>query len=126
MDTSIYKRFKMMTGPDVLCASRQWVDADPERAKRFFRAYFEAVQWCADNPEELVDIAVEQTGKDREAVKAAMKNFTWIGWDAQKVNMSDARMYGQAQIAAELLVEMGALKSVPKFRDWAYTGMYFD
>jgi len=125
-DTSIYKQFQTMSGPDVVCASRKWVEADPARAKRLFKAYFEAVQWCADNPEELIDIAVEHTRKDRAVVKVAMKNFTWIGWNAQKVNMSDARMYGQAQIAAEMLVEMGQLKSVPKFRDWTYTGMYFD
>ncbi|MFQ5845623.1 MAG: ABC transporter substrate-binding protein, partial [Planctomycetota bacterium] len=60
-DTSVYRDFKMMTGPDVLCASKRWVDADPERARRFFRAYFEAVEWCNEHPEELVRIVLEVT-----------------------------------------------------------------
>ncbi|MEM8883104.1 MAG: ABC transporter substrate-binding protein [Planctomycetota bacterium] len=125
-DTPIYEKFNTMSGPDVICASRAWVDADPARAQRFFRAYFEAVQWCADNPEELTKIAVERTGKDPKIVAAVLANFTWIGWDAQKVNMSDARMFGQTEVAAQLLVEMGSLQSVPKFRDWTWIKMFWE
>jgi ABC-type nitrate/sulfonate/bicarbonate transport system substrate-binding protein len=125
-DTSIYKRFKTMSGPDVVCCARKWFDDDPDRARRFFRAYFEAVEWCADHPAELVDIAVERTGKEKAIVAATMANFTWIGWDAQKVNMSDKRMFGQAQVAAELLVEMGKLDKVPAFRDWTRADLFWE
>jgi len=126
MDTFIYKRFKTMTGPDVLCASRAWVDADPERAERFFRAYFEAVQWCADHPEELVRIVMDEVRQPEEEVRAALKNFQWTSWSAQKVMMSDARMFGQAQAVSELLVEMGLIDSVPAFREWTKNDWYFE
>jgi ABC-type nitrate/sulfonate/bicarbonate transport system substrate-binding protein len=69
-DTSIYKKFKMMTGPDVLCASRKWVDADPERARKFFRAYFEAVAWCVGHPEELVQIVMAEVRRRCSATSA--------------------------------------------------------
>jgi len=125
-DTPIYKQFKTMSGPDVVCCARKWFDDDPARAKRLFRAYFEAVEWCAKNPKELVDIAVEISEKDRSEVETALANFTWIGWNAQKVNMSDARMFGQAQVAAELLVEMGAFDAVPAFRNWTRADMFWE
>jgi len=125
-DTSIYKKFKTMSGPDVICCDRKWFDADPARAKRLFRAYFEAVEWCRDNPKELIDIVVRKTGKERTEVQAAMANFTWLGWSAQKVNMSDKRMFGQAEVAGELLVEMGAIEKVPAFRDWTQADIFFD
>jgi len=124
MDTSIYKRFKMMTGPDVLCASRSWVDADPERAQRFFRAYFEAVAWCADHPEELVKIVVEEVRKPEKEVRAALKNFKWNGWGAQKAMLSDPRMFGQAKAVSELLIELGRMESVPAYREWTKVDWY--
>jgi len=125
-DTSIYREFKSMTGPDVICAAKEWVDADEDRAKRFFRAYFEAVQWCQDHPEELIEVAMEVTRKDRESVAAALANFTWIGWDGQKVMMSDARMFGQADAVAALLIELGKIEAAPAYRDWTRVNWYFD
>ncbi len=126
MDTSIYKRFKMMTGPDVLCASKAWVDADTERAKRFFRAYFEAVQWCRDHPEELVKIVMDEVRKPEAEVRAVLKNFKWNGWGAQKAMMSDARMFGQANAVSELLREMGRIDQIPPFREWTKVDWFFE
>ncbi|MDJ0976470.1 MAG: ABC transporter substrate-binding protein, partial [Planctomycetota bacterium] len=117
-DTSIYKRFKTMSGPDVICASKEWVDADPDRAKRLFQAYWEAVQWCRDNPEPLIDLIVKRIGKEREAVETALSNFEWLPWDMQKEMLSSKRMFGQAQVASELLKRLGQLETIPRFQDW--------
>ncbi len=117
-DTSIYKRFKTMSGPDVICASKAWIDKDSARAKKFFQAYWEAVAWCKDNPKELLDLVVAHLGKDREAVKTALQNFEWLTWDEQRSMLSPKRMFGQAQVASELLKRLGQLDSIPKFKDW--------
>jgi len=117
-DTSIYKRFRTMSGPDVICASKAWVDADPARAKRFFQAYWEAVAWCKEHPDELIDLVVAHLGKDREAVQAALQNFQWLTWDEQRSMLSNKRMFGQAQVASELLKRLGQLETVPSFKDW--------
>jgi len=126
LDTSIYREFKMMSGPDVLCASKAWVDADPERAKRFFRAYFEAVQWCADHPEELVRVVMDEVRKPEAEVRAALKNFKWNAWDAQKAMMSDKRMFGQARAVSKLLIDLGRMDRVPPFREWTKVDWYFE
>lgn len=117
-DTSIYKRFRTMSGPDVICASKAWVDKDPARAKRFFEAYWEAVLWCKEHPAELLDLVVAHIGKERSAVETALQNFQWLPWDEQRAMLSEDRMFGQAQVASELLKRLGQLETIPEFRDW--------
>jgi len=123
-DTEFYKDFKTMSGPDVICAAKKWVDADPARASRFFRAYFEAVQWCRDHPEELLDLVAEEVRKPKDAVRTALANFTWIGWEGQTVMLSDQRMFGQAERVCELLTELGKIEQTPKFRDWTRLDLF--
>lgn len=124
MDTSVYKKFKTMTGPDVICCSRTWFDEDPARAKRLLRAYFEAVAWCKANPEELYGIISKEVNKPVEGVRAAMKNFIWLDWQAQKVVMSEARMFGQAQYASEVLRKIGLIERIPEFRNWTRLDLF--
>ncbi len=125
-DTEIYERFRTMTGPDVVCASRQWVERDPARAGRLLKAYFRAVAWCRDHPEALLDLVAARVGKPRESVAAAMKNFVWLDGPAQRVVMSDARMFGQAEYASKVLVELGLMKAVPAFRNWTRTDLVLE
>lgn len=123
-DTSIYKEFGTMTGPDMVCASRQWFDADPERAERLFRAYFEAVTWCKEHPEELNAFIAAKLDKPQDEVAAAMANFQWLDWGDQQTVMSDAVLFGQAAAAAEVLLSLGTVESAPAFRDWTRPGMF--
>ena len=117
-DTSIYQRFKTMTGPDMVCMSKAWVDADPDRAKRLVHAYFEAVSWCRDNPDALITLIAEHVNEDESNVRPVLANFKWLTLDDQAVVMSDAMLFGQAQVACEILVDMGLAKKVPEFRKW--------
>lgn len=125
LDTSMYKKFKSMAGPDVLCASQEWVDADPQRAQRFFRAYFEAVAWCRDHPEELIEIVMTEVRKPRESVTAALRAFHWIDWQGQAVMLSDARLFGQAHEASQLLIDLGRIDKIPKYRDWTHAEWFW-
>ena len=125
-DTSVYRDFKMMTGPDVLCASKAWVDADPDRARRFFRAYFEAVQWCADHPDELLEIVVAVTRSPMEDVRTALANFRWVSWDGQRAMLSAQRMFGQAKAVGALLQELDRVDRVPEAADWTVADWYWD
>lgn len=118
MDTEIYERFKSMTGPDVIVCSRKWFDADPERARRLVHAYFEAVAWCRDHPQELHELIARRVNQPVKDVAAAMKNFKWLDLSAQRVVMSDARMFGQAEFASQVLIDMELTKSLPAFRNW--------
>lgn len=124
-DTAMYRKYKSMTGPDVLCASRKWVDANPTRARRFFRAYFEAVVWCRDHPEQLIEIVMDEVRQPRASVEAALQAFHWIDWQGQRAMLSEARLFGQAQEASQLLIELGRIRKQPKFRDWTYASWYW-
>lgn len=123
-DTSIYKEFGTMTGPDMVCASRAWFDADPDRAQRLFRAYFEAVTWCKEHPEELVNFIAAKLDKPRDEVAGAMANFKWLDWEDQQTVMSDAVLFGQAEAAGQVLVDIGTIEAVPAFRDWTRPGLF--
>jgi taurine transport system substrate-binding protein len=117
-DTDLYRRFRTMTGPDVVCASRRWVDADEARARRLVTAYFEAVRWCKDNPEELRALVARETGQSAQEVAAALDRMVWLDGADQRVVMSNARMFGQAEALSEVLVRLGVIGSAPPFRDW--------
>ena len=117
-DTSVYRRFKTMTGPDMLCASRAWVDADVERARTLFAAYFESVEWCRDNPDELAGLVSARIGKPRDEVSRVLGKIVWLGGEDQQVAMSDAMLFGQAEYAASVLRNMGVIEAIPSFRDW--------
>ncbi|MCA8940162.1 MAG: ABC transporter substrate-binding protein [Planctomycetes bacterium] len=123
-DTTIFKEYGTMTGPDVVCVSRKWLDSDKERAKRFFAAYFEAVQWCADNSEELIAIVARHSGKEgKEAeVRLAMANFEWLPLAKQPDTLG--RLVKQSAMVADLLQEMEVMNSKPKVEDWLYLDLY--
>jgi ABC-type nitrate/sulfonate/bicarbonate transport system substrate-binding protein len=125
-DTEIYRRFRTMTGPDVVCASRSWVDEDPARARRFFLAYFEAVRWCAEHPEELLEVVLARVGKtsSREAVAQALGRFTWLPLPQQRLALSEARLLGQARVVSELLVKMGMARRVPEAHHWTWPELH--
>ena len=125
-DTSIYRRFKTMTGPDMVCLSKAWADADPARAKRLVRAYFEAVRWCRDHPGELIDLIAEHVGLTADDVRPVLANFKWLTREDQAVVMSDEMLFGQAQVASEILVDMGLMKSAPEYRRWTRPDLLAD
>jgi hypothetical protein len=86
------------------------------------------VRWCKDHPEELIDLIAKHVRKPRDDVAATMKNFRWLTWEDQQVVMSDAVLFGQAQMAAETLVKVAPndMKAVPEFRKWARADVFND
>ena len=63
---------------------------------------------------------------NRETVRGAMKNFVWLDWADQKVVMSEARLFGQAQFASEVLKEIGLIDTIPAFRNWTRPELFAD
>ena len=119
-DTVVYKKFGTMTGPDVLVISRSWVDANPARAKKFMRAYFEALAWVKDNPDETIKIVQgKYIQQDVATIAANMRKFIWHDLAAQQKVMSDAGIFGQAEYIVRILHEdMNAIPRKPDFRKW--------
>lgn len=119
-DTEIYRRFGTMTGPDVLILGKAWVDDDPERARRFMTAYFEALDWVAANPREAAALVQgSYIQQDPALIQSNMDKFIWQGATAQHQVMSDTGIFGQAEFLIDILHdEMGAIPEKPDFRAW--------
>jgi taurine transport system substrate-binding protein len=119
-DTEVYRRFGTMTGPDVLILSREWVDQDEARARRFLAAYFEALGWVEDHPEQTVGlVAGRWIQQDAELIAVNLARFQWHDAEDNRRVMSDAALFAQAEyILAILHEQMGALPREPAFREW--------
>ena len=119
-DTEIYKKFGTMTGPDVLIISRSWVDADPARAKKFMKAYFEALSFVKNNPDEATAIIQgKYIQQDLELIRENMDRFVWHDLEAQKQVMSEGGIFGQAEYIVRMLNEdMKTIPKKPDFMKW--------
>ena len=119
-DTEVYQRFGTMTGPDVLVMGRAWADADPERARRFLAAYFEALDWVKAHPRETVTLVAGRYIQQEPAViQANLDKFQWQNAADHQQVMSDSGIFAQADFLLEILHgQMRALPRKPAFRDW--------
>ncbi|MCK6441014.1 MAG: ABC transporter substrate-binding protein [Planctomycetes bacterium] len=118
-DTAISKKYASSIGPEVLCLSRAWVDEDEARAKRFVRAYYEAVEWCASHPGETAELAMQYAvGEERETIGAALGNVKWFGWKDQAALMSESRTLGMARQIGRVMKDVQVIEDVPGIDDW--------
>ncbi len=119
-DTEIYRRFGTMTGPDVLIIGKAWVDADPDRARRFMEAYFVAIDWLRENLDDAAKIVHGRyIQQDIELIRKNIKRFIWHGAEDQFRVMSDSGIFGQAEYVSAILHEqIRAIPGRPAFREW--------
>ncbi len=122
-DTEVYRRFGTMTGPDVLIMSREWADADPRRAKTFLGAYFEALEWVVNHPEETIQLVQgKYIQQDMELIEKNMNKFIWHDLRAQRHVMSNEGIFGQADYVIDILYkDMKTIPEKPDFRQWVNT-----
>ncbi len=121
-DTEIYRRFKTMTGPDVLVMNKAFVDKNPDKAKAFMTAYFKGVQFVIDHPEESARIIKakyipEQT---EEQILDGLKGFVWLtASDQHKQVMTDQGLFGQMEFVIKFMKDTAKkIYREPKFRNW--------
>ena len=125
-DTSIYKNYGTMSGPDMLCFSRKWTQANPVRARALLKAYYRCVDWCNHNLDELVEIVALETGKTspeaKAEVRAALEKFSWLGWDQQDKAISN--LVEQSKDASQVLIDIGTLTKAPEAKNWLFPEIY--
>jgi ABC-type nitrate/sulfonate/bicarbonate transport system substrate-binding protein len=129
-DTEIYKRFKTMTGPDVLIISKSWVDKKPQEARTFMKAYFEAVSWVKAHSDETAEIILEKKyiQQKEDVLKRDLKRFVWHELMDQKQVMSDEGIFGQAEYVVDMfLKEIGGdtIEKKPNFKKWVKMDLLF-
>jgi taurine transport system substrate-binding protein len=110
-----------MTGPDVLLLSRAFADEDPERAREFLAAYFEALAWVKEHPDEAAEL-VHREGylpQDLDQIRESLSRFEWHTLEDQHEVMSDEGLFGQTEYVLRILHEdMRAIPEKPDFRKW--------
>ncbi|MHC4663129.1 MAG: ABC transporter substrate-binding protein [Planctomycetota bacterium] len=121
-DTIVYKKFGTMTGPDVLIIGKKWADADPERAKRFLKAYFEALDWVKANTDDAADVIHgKYIHTKKDILKRDLAKFVWHNRADQKRIMSDKGIFGQVEYVCEIFLnEIGGdtLAKKPDYKKW--------
>lgn len=118
--TEVYKSFGTMTGPDVLILEKAWVDANPDRARRFMTAYFIAVEWLKRHTDQAAQIVHGRYIKQVLAlIRSNLNKITWHGAEENAKIMSDDGIFSQAEHVVDILHDQTkAISKKPNFRDW--------
>jgi NitT/TauT family transport system substrate-binding protein len=119
-DTPVYKKFGTMTGPDVLILSKTWCDENPDRSKRFLKAYFESLEWVKNNPDSAAAVVHQKyIVQELNLIRDNISRFVWHTLEDQKRVMSDEGIFGQTEYVLQILhEEMKAIPAKPEFRKW--------
>ena len=121
-DTDFFKRFKSMAGPDVLVMSKTWCDNNPQRAKRFMKAYFESVKWVrnSDNLKQTAEL-IQGTyiRQPHSEIIRSLKKISWHNASLQKILLSDNKIFTQTDYLLDLLLKYEILQGKrPHFKKW--------
>jgi len=119
---SLYRQFKVGTGPDVLIVSRSYAKDHPEQTKAFVDAYLESVSYLKTHPQEAADILVSLTKLDKEQQLKAVTEVEWHDLAAQQGFMitSQAFQDGLGQLA-QFMVDNKQLGKAPQVSEWFNT-----
>ncbi|MBO8126485.1 MAG: ABC transporter substrate-binding protein [Firmicutes bacterium] len=123
-DTIIYKKFKSMTGPDVLVINRKFVDQSPERARKFLEAYFRGVEFVRDHPEEAAKLCQKYIpDQSVEKIAKGLKGFVWLDAEDQFTRVfTEDGLYGQIEYVIDFLKNTAKRIYVkPNYKEWVRT-----
>lgn len=82
-DFSLFQEFGVGPGPDMLVASKKFVDQNPEVARRFFQGFFDAIEFIKANPEQAAEYLIVLTGLDLETQIETLEAITWYSLEDQ-------------------------------------------
>ena len=116
---SLYKKYELGPGPDLLVIRTEFAEKYPNTAKAFVRGYFEAVDLLINEPEECAKSLVKLTNLSIEDQVKVLKDVTWLNQAKQKELMvSPGKFVEGMQKLAEFLVEQKQIDRVPDVRRW--------
>lgn len=121
---SLFKKYKLGPGPDLLVVRKEFAEKYPNTCKAFVKGYFEAVDMLINEPEECAKVLVKLTNLNMEDQMAVLKDINWIKGDAQKALMVQPGDFvtGMQQLA-EFLVKHKQIDEAPKVKEWIAESM---
>lgn len=116
---SLWKEYELGPGPDMLVASREFIDKNPELAKKFLSGFFRSIEFLKANTDESAEIIKEYTGLELEEQKNTLKAITWYGLDEQKEFMVDPGTFITGlEMLSDFLVNHELLDSKPDISEY--------
>lgn len=116
---SLYKKYKLGPGPDLLVVRKEFAEKFPNTSKAFVKGYFEAVDLLINEPEECAKVLMKLTNLSMEDQMTVLKDITWIPGAEQQALMVDPGDFvtGMQQLA-EFLVRHKQIDKAPVVKEW--------
>ncbi|MCF8113397.1 MAG: aliphatic sulfonate ABC transporter substrate-binding protein [Desulfotignum sp.] len=116
---SLYKKFKLGPGPDLLVVRKEFAQKYPNTSKAFVKGYFEAVDMLINEPEECAKVLMKLTNLSMEDQMEVLKDITWITGEEQRALMVDPGGFvtGMQQLA-QFLVKHKQIDHAPAVKEW--------
>jgi taurine transport system substrate-binding protein len=116
---SLYQKFRLGPGPDLLVVRKEFKEKFPNTSKAFVEGYFEAVDLLINKPEECADVLVKLTNLSKEDQMSVLSDIQWIRGSEQKALMVEPGNFVEGmQRLAEFLVKHKQIDQAPNVKDW--------
>ncbi|MGS1117739.1 ABC transporter substrate-binding protein [Castellaniella sp. UC4442_H9] len=116
---SLYKKYGVTPGPDVLVVRTAYEKKHPQGLKHFMGAYFNACLQLRDKPDECAKILTTLTSLSEAEQAKTVRDADWYDLAQQKdlLNPSGKFVTG-LQALADMLVTYKQIDKAPKVSDW--------
>lgn len=119
---SLYKKYKLGPGPDLLVARSDFIEKYPNTAKAFVKGYFESVDMIINEPEEAAKVLVKLTNLSIEEQIKVLKDVEWLNAKSQKEYMVSPGLFVTGmQKLADFLVSEQQIDAAPDVKKWVVT-----
>lgn len=116
---SLFKKYGLGPGPDLLVVRKEFADKNPNTTKAFVRGYFKAIELLKEKPEECAKALVKLTNLSMEDQMAVLKDIHWYGLDKQQELMVNPGTFVTGmQNLAEFLVRHKQIDEAPVVKEW--------
>lgn len=116
---SLFKRFNVGPGPDVIVVRNEFRDKYPRTTAAFMDGLFEAIAFMRDKPDEAAAVLMELTNLTREEQKSVLADVQWYDRaEQQKLLLGDKPFIAGVEMLGKFLVEHKQLTRAPAVAEW--------
>jgi len=116
---SLFKRFAVGPGPDVIVVRNEFRDKYPRTTAAFMDGLFEAIVFMRDKPDEAASVLMELTSLTREEQKSVLADIHWYDRaEQQRLLLGDKPFVTGVEMLGKFLVENKQLTAAPAVAEW--------
>ncbi|MBV2181652.1 MAG: ABC transporter substrate-binding protein [Castellaniella sp.] len=116
---SLYKKYGVTPGPDILVVRTAFEKTHPGTLKRFLTAYFGACVQLRDKPDDCAKVLTELTKLSEPEQAKTVRDADWYDLAQQKELLSPTGKFVTGlQALADMLVTYKQIDKAPKVSDW--------